>query len=133
MAHDDLVNEHIKTIAEIDARSKSNTHRLDNMDKLIDMVYGMNKNIAIIAEQSKAQGEQLRELINTLKTHEIKIEEIDDKMETKDTVKRLHERIEAVEQRDAVKAEKLLNQVKWLLISLFVTGGFYLIWDKIIK
>lgn len=131
MAHEDLVSEHIRLIAEIDARSKSNTHRLDNMDKLIEMVHGMNKNVAVIAEQSKIQGEQLKELVQTLKIHEDKIENISDKMGTKDSISRVHQRLDDLEKKDGNKAEKLLGQLKWLIISLLGTAGFYLIWNLI--
>jgi uncharacterized protein YhaN len=133
MVHDELIADHIQALAEIDARSRSNSHRLDDLKKIIDIVYDMNKNIALIAEQSKNQGEQLKELVNTLKKHEEKIDEISDKMETKESVKRLSGRIEDLEKKDGDKAEKLLGQVKWLLISLMFTAGFYLIWNFLLK
>jgi hypothetical protein len=38
-------------------------------------------------------------------------------METKETVARLHIRIDEVEKKDGKQAEKQLRQVKWLIIS----------------
>ena len=133
MIHEELVSDHIRLIAEVDARSKSNTHRLDNMDKIINMMHGMNSNIAVIAEQTKTQGEQLKELINTLKVHEEKIEDISDKMSTKDSVSRLHGRVDDLEKKDGTNAEKLLNQIKWLIITLLGSAGFYLIWSQLLN
>jgi len=127
-----LVIEHTKMLTEIDSRSRSNTKRLDNIDKLVDVVQGMNINVAVIAEQTKQQGEELRILVKTLKTHEEKIDIIEDKMETKDTVARLHERVDELEMKDGKNAEKMLKQIRWLLISLSVTAVFYLMWGKFI-
>lgn len=133
MIHEELVGDHIRLLAEIDSRSKSNTHRLDNMDKIIDMMHGMNNNIAVIAEQTKTQGGQLRDLINTLKLHEEKIEEISDKMGTKDSVARLHGRVDDLEKKDGSNAEKLLSQIKWLIITLLGSAAFYLIWNQLLS
>lgn len=131
MDHDNIVHEHIKQIQEIDSRSKSNTKRLDNNDRLIETVYEMNKNVAVIAEQTKQQGHELKILVDTLKTHEEKIESIEDKMETKETVSRIYTRLETLENKDGKKAEKLLAQIKWLLITLIIGGVFTILWGSL--
>ena len=128
MPTEDFVMKHTRQIAETTSLANNNKIRLDNIDKLVEVVNGMNVNISIIAEQIKQQGSQLKELINTLKTHEEKIEVIEDKMETKDTVARLHERIDILETSKGKEAEKQLTQMKWIVFVLLLTSviQFYL-------
>lgn len=45
--------EQIKEMAETTARSKSNTHRIDKLEEQQTLLHEMNKNIAVIAEQTK--------------------------------------------------------------------------------
>ncbi len=127
-----LVIEHTQKITEIDSRSRSNTKRLDNIDKLVDVVHEMNSNIRVIAEQTRQQGEELKTLVDTLKVHEEKIDNIEEKMETKESVSRLHERVDELEMKDGKNAEKMINQVRWLLVSLTIGSVFYLIWGKVV-
>jgi len=128
MPTEDFVMKHTRQIAETTSLANNNKIRLDNIDKLVEVVNGMNINVSIIAEQIKQQGSQLKELINTLKTHEEKIETIEEKMETKDTVARLHERIDILETSRGKEAEKQLTQMKWIVFILLLTSvvQFYL-------
>jgi DNA repair ATPase RecN len=130
--HDpEMVLEHTKKLVEIDARSRSNTKRIDKAESTIEAIHEMNSNIKVIAEQTRQQGEELRSLVETLKVHEDKIENIEDKMETKDTVARLHERVDDLERKGGRDAEKMLGQIKWLLISLIIAGAGSFIWTSI--
>lgn len=45
--------EQIKELAETSARSRSNTKRLDKVEEQQRLMYEMNRNIAVIAEQTK--------------------------------------------------------------------------------
>lgn len=128
-----MIISYIKMISEIDSRSKSNMKRLDNIENLVDVVHEMNSNIRVIAEQIRQQGGELKTLVETLKVHEQKIENIEDKMETKDSVSKLNEQVDELRIKDMKKAEKLFNQIKWLLISLLLSGAFYLIWERAIQ
>ena len=107
----------IKLLAEVDSLSKNNEKRLNNIDKLIVVVQETNKNVAVIAEQILQQGKQIEKLVNGMNVQGDKIVTIEKEMETKETVARLHTRIDEVEKKDGKQAEKQLRQVKWLIIS----------------
>jgi chromosome segregation ATPase len=123
----------VQAITELKASTKSAHKRLDNISELIDLVHGMNTNIATIALETKHQGEQLKKIVETMEKQGEKIDNIEDKMETKETVSKLVERLERVENKSGTDAEKMLKQVKWLLISLSITAVFGLVWLAITK
>ncbi len=134
MTHEEVdVHGHIKLLADLDARTTSNERRLDNIDKLLVVVNDMNTNVAVIAEQARQQGKELKVLVDTLKTHEQKIDILEDKMGTKETLSKLDERVEILERAPGNKSEKLLEQIKWLLITLMISGIFGISWNFITK
>ncbi len=93
--HDEMVYDHIKIITEIESRSKSNTKRLDAMENLVE---AFNK----LANSFTSQAKDLSIMVKTLERHEEQIDHIQAKMETKETVSRLHERIDSLEQKDDI-------------------------------
>ena len=111
--HGGFVMEHTKLLTEIDARSKSNTKRLDNMEKIVDAVHEMNGNIKVIVEQTKQQQGDITTLIESIKNHE--------------------DRIDVMESKDDKHARKVLMKIQWLIISLLTSGIFYLLWDNLMK
>lgn len=119
----------IQELAELKASTKSAHKRLDNIDELMKLMHQMNTNVATIANETKNQGKQLESIVETMKGQGEKIDAIENQMETKETVKNLIDRIDVIEKKDGKKAEKLLTQIKWLLISLFVTGVFGLLFS----
>lgn len=119
----------IQELAELKASTKSAHKRLDNIDELMKLMHQMNTNVATIANETKNQGKQLESIVETMKGQGEKIDAIENQMETKETVKNLIDRIDVIEKKDGKKAEKLLTQIKWLLISLFVTGIFGLLFS----
>lgn len=46
-------------MTEVESRSKSNTHRLDDMEKLTDAVNGMNTNIKLTIQQLESTNKSL--------------------------------------------------------------------------
>lgn len=54
--------EQIKELAETTSRSKSNTHRIDSLEKNTALMYKMSENIAVIAEQTKDTKEDVKTL-----------------------------------------------------------------------
>ena len=93
-------DEHVKAIIETSERAKSNTNRLNSMEKLVQSIHDMNTNIALIA----------REMSGLTEAHMVtqaKVEHLEGKMETKDTVATLRERIDDLEKiggKVAIKA-----------------------------
>lgn len=111
---EDLTLYHTTLLATIDARSKSNTKRLDSMDKLVssvqELAIGFTKLLANVEQQSK----DLTSMVQTLERHEQKIEGIEEKMETKETVARLHGKVEELktmlEGREDAQRDKRLAE-----------------------
>lgn len=46
----------------VENRARSNTHRLDDLEKLTDAVNGMNKSLEIVTAQNKKQDDRLTAL-----------------------------------------------------------------------
>jgi len=123
----------IQDLTELKASAKSAHKRLDNIAELIEIVHSMNTNVATIALEAKHQGKQLEAIVETMKEQGKKIDTIEEKMETKETVSKLVNRLEAVEKKSGADAEKMLKQVKWLLISLSISAVFGLVWLALTK
>lgn len=124
MDYDSMVHQHIKQIQEIESRSKSNTKRLDSMEKLVESVHNLSMAFT-------SQAKDLSIMVETQKQHEEKIDHIQAKMETKDTVLRLHERIDDLEKKDGKRAEQLINQVRNILVGLITAGIAGVVWALI--
>lgn len=57
-----MSEEQLKLIVEINERSKSNTHRIDNMEKEYRLLHEMNTNIQLIAQQNATTKEDMEEM-----------------------------------------------------------------------
>ena len=120
----EMVREHEQRITATEESVKSAHLRMNNLEDFKDTMLEMNGNIKVIAEQIKAMAE-------TLIRHEDAIEDIQQKMETKDSIKRLYETVDDLEVRmsdeenkDAQAALKAMNKIKWWILAGF--GGIIL-------
>jgi DNA repair exonuclease SbcCD ATPase subunit len=130
--HEELVHDHIKQIAELVRTSESHEKRLDNVDKLVSSVQeiaiGFTKLVGTVDQQSK----DLTIMVRTLERHEDKIEGIEQKMETKDTVARLHGRVEELQtlltQQEDNREKEIIKEYndmkKFVSKALFGAGVF---------
>ncbi len=80
----------VRELTETTARSKSNTKRLDRVEEQQRLMYEMNKNIAVIAEQTK---------------------------DTKEDVKALKTDVEEIKSKPNKLVDKMKENVLWLIIS----------------
>lgn len=64
--------EYIKTIAENEARSKSNTHRLDGVDKELRELRKQSEQLAVMCSSLQQQGETIKKIDRRLETLENK-------------------------------------------------------------
>lgn len=85
--------EHVKLLSELGERAKSNTHRLDNMEKLVDEVHEMNTNISVIASNMANQSEMMNQMLDKQVKTEEEIDGIKSNMETKEDVDKIRERV----------------------------------------
>ena len=72
--------EYIKQLAEVDARSKSNTHRLDRLEELTDAIHQQGETLAVICNQLQTQGETLKKQGDRLEAVEKKPGDLWDKV-----------------------------------------------------
>lgn len=66
-------------LAEVDARSKSNTHRLDEMEDKIDAVNKLATAVEIMANEQKHQTEAIREIKTSVGTLDTKVDALEQK------------------------------------------------------
>ena len=101
--------------------------RLKILEKTHDVIFEMNENIAVIANQTVNQGNQLEVMIKTLKEHDDEIRDMQDDikagMSAKASIKRVWAKLEEIEDsikeskdKDAVEFYENWNQFKWIVI-----------------
>ena len=66
-------------LAEVDARSKSNTHRLDEMDDKVDTLQRLTTAVEVMAAEQKHQSETMTEIKNDLTALGQKVDTIEKK------------------------------------------------------
>lgn len=131
---EEMVLAHTSLLATIDARSKSNTKRLDSLDRLTSSIHeltiGFTKLVANVEQQSK----DLTIMVKTLESHEHKIDSIEEKMETKETVSRLHGKVEEMrklmDEKDAAQRERKLSEyedMKKFIVKTLVGAAVFVV------
>ena len=152
--NDSTMLDHVKTMTEIDSRSKSNKHRIDKIEEITIQIHALVQSIKDIADNNKLllqgqnkQNDKISKLeIDVIKAIDVKegLSRLHDKMDDFDKridsnedsriklTSEIKEELYDLKSVSGNKAEKTLNQIKWLLISLTVAGAFGVIWNLII-
>ncbi|NCE63070.1 hypothetical protein D1159_00395 [Pseudoflavonifractor sp. 524-17] len=98
-------------LAEVDARSKSNTHRLDEMGEKVDTLQRLTSAVEVMAAEQKHQSSTMEEI--------------------KTDVTNLGRKVDAIEKKPAKRwdgmVEKLLYGVAGVLAAALGTGLLYLL------
>ena len=116
----ELMREHERRLTEVQESAKSAHKRMDNLEDFKESMLEMNTNIRVIAEQIKTMAQ-------TLLRHEGAIEDIQEKMETKEGMARLYQTVEDIqltqdkqdkriskeENKEAEAALAAMNKIKW--------------------
>ena len=89
-------------LAEVDARSKSNTHRLDELDEKVDVLNRLTTAIEVMAAEQKHQGETMAEI--------------------KNDVTALDKKVEAIEQKPAKRWDGMVEKVIYGIVGSLVTA-----------
>lgn len=109
-----MVLAHTSLLATIDGRSKSNSKRLDNFEKLVLSVHELSLGLTKLVISIEQQSRDLTIMVKTLESHEQKIDSIESKMETKETVSRLHGRMEELQKmmtdKESTQREQKLSE-----------------------
>jgi hypothetical protein len=116
------------------------THKtkIEMLEKVFELTSNLHHTLVGIASDNQKmllrlehQGDNLDKLVTAFQQHEDRFDSIEDQMGTKDTIVRIHERVDTLEKKDGKKAEKLLEQIKWLLISIVISGVCALVWAAV--
>jgi hypothetical protein len=133
MDHDELVIPHSEALKTLEASTKSAHLRIDAIlsiaDSLQKLVIDFNKLVSTVEQQ----GKDITKIVDSLTKHDDRMNVLEDRMETKDTVQKLQDRIITLEQKDGKEALKMINQVKWLIISTIICGILALVWSIVSK
>ena len=131
---EEMVLSHTALLATIDARSKSNTKRLDSLDRLVGSIHELTIGFTKLVVNVEQQSKDLTIMVRTLESHKSKIESIEDKMETKDTVSRLHGRVEEMkqlmddrEQRQREQKLKEYEDMKKFVVKTLIGAAVFVI------
>ena len=131
---EEMLLSHIALLATIEARSKSNTKRLDSLDRLVGSIHELTIGFTKLVVNVEQQSKDLTVMVRTLERHESKIESIEDKMETKDTVSRLHGRVEEMkklmddrEQRQREQKLKEYEDMKKFVVKTLIGAAVFVI------
>ena len=127
----------IKKLAEVDQRSRSNEHRLDNLeDNVADLrkeqsaIYQLAASVQVIAEQTKTTSADFKLLSAKIDEQGKKIDKQD-----KDRVsaeKALEDKIVAVQSAPAVEKADTLDKVRVAVITAVCSGIATLILGKLL-
>ena len=66
-------------LAEVDARSKSNTHRLDDLDDKVDVLGRLTTAVEVMAAEQEHQTETMGEIKKNVETLDAKVDAIEKK------------------------------------------------------
>ena len=112
--------------------------KVNMLEKIFDLTSNLHNTLIGMASDNQKillrlehQGASLDLLVDAIQKHEERFDNIEINMGTKDTIIRIHERVDDLEKKDGKKAEKLLGQIKWLLISIIITGVAGVVWKVI--
>lgn len=84
-------------LAEVDARSKSNTHRLDAVEKSSDVLHELATSVKVMAGELKRQGDAVEEI--------------------KDNVTNLGHKVDSIEKKPAKRWEGIVDKLIWGVVG----------------
>jgi len=89
--------DHITRITKNEERSKSNTHQINEMKPMLDIIHKMNTNIEVMAKEMGHQNTNMDSIMTALIKTQEEVDDIKDRMETKDVVRDVLERVDTLE------------------------------------
>ncbi len=84
-------------LAEVDARSKSNTHRLNAVEKNSDVLHELVTSVKVMANELKRQGDAVAEI--------------------KDDVTNLGHKVDSIEKKPAKRWEGIVDKLIWGVVG----------------
>lgn len=93
----EMNEEQLKMLVEVNERSKSNTHRIDEMEKEYKLLHEMNTSIQLIAQQNATTKEDMDEVKRDISIVKTEVAE--------------------VKQAPLRQEGEMYNKIKWLVLS----------------
>lgn len=93
MEHEDIA---VK-LAEVDARCRSNTHRLDAVEKNSDALHELATSVKVMANELKRQGDAVEEI--------------------KDDVTNLGHKVDSIEKKPGKRWESIVDKLIWGVVG----------------
>lgn len=115
-----MTDEDIKTLAEVDQRSKSNSHRLDKLEgdvsslqKEQSAIYKLAASVQVIAEQTKNTSDDVKELSSKID------KQADERIKAE---RALEDKIGVVKNAPALKQSETAEKVRVAVITAICSG-----------
>lgn len=89
-------------LAEVDARSKSNTHRLNDMEEKVDTLQRLTTAVELMASEQKHQSETMTEI--------------------KTDVTALGKKVDAIEKKPGKRWDGMVEKIIYGIVGSFVTA-----------
>ncbi len=89
-------------LAEVEARSKSNTHRIDDMDGKVDTLQRLTTAVEVMAAEQKNQGDTMKEI--------------------KTDVTALGNKVDAIEKKPAKRWDGMVEKFFWGIVGVLATA-----------
>ncbi len=89
-------------LAEVDARSKSNTHRLDDLVEKVDVLTRLTTAVEVMAAEQKHQGDTMAEI--------------------KTDVTALGQKVDAIEKKPAKRWDGMVEKIFWGIVGVLATA-----------
>ena len=124
-------NSIIKELTEISERSKSNTHRIDELNVKVDKLTEQNTAIIELGTSVKLLNKELIHMREDTDKNFATVKE--DVGELSDTVKQVQKDINEVKIEPSKQKAEVLDKVKWLIVSGAISGVLGFVIGMILK
>ena len=124
-------NSIIKELTEISERSKSNTHRIDELNIKVDKLTEQNTAIIELGTSVKLLNQELIHMREDTDKNFTAVKE--DVGELSDTVKQVQKDISEVRIEPSKKKAEALDKVRWLIVSGVISGVLGFVIGMILK
>ena len=124
-------NSIIKELTEISERSKSNTHRIDELNVKVDKLTEQNTAIIELGTSVKLLNKELIHMREDTDKNFAAVKE--DVGELSNTVKQVQKDINEVKIEPSKEKAEIFDKVRWLIISGILSGGLGFVLGMILK
>lgn len=124
-------NSIIKELTEISERSKSNTHRIDELNVKVDKLTEQNTAIIELGTSVKLLNKELIHMREDTEKNFTTVKE--DVGELSDTVKQVQKDINEVKIEPSKQKAETLDKVRWLIVSGAISGVLGFVIGMILK